>query len=364
MMKLATPNATPRIVRLADQLAEDIATRGLLGGESYLGTAEAARLLGVSTAAANRAMQLLAQRRILERRQGRGAVVAHQDVSRSEGFACIHLLVRKDYMKQEGLLADGLVLGLQGQLPHAQMQFNFLPDYDEHNFVASLVARAAQAQEPQGFVLVRSSFSTQRQFEESGLPTVLGGSPYPSIERIPSLDRDNLQAGRVLAEYVLASREHLVVLLRDRISAGDHAFLIGIFEAAAQRGVAANEISLQCLPPDRRAVAGVLRSLPLRSKTGVICRSQPLGEAAAEFVASQSAAIRRSTCIAIADVYRRNGGAVPLAHLELEIDPQEYGRRLGVLLLGQQAGAAPVHERIPVRLVRETEYGSVRLGAT
>ena len=54
--KLSRP---PRILELADRLTADIHERLLKPGDAYLTTAEAARLLGISTTTANRAMQLL-----------------------------------------------------------------------------------------------------------------------------------------------------------------------------------------------------------------------------------------------------------------------------------------------------------------
>ncbi len=53
--------APPRVVRLADSLQEEIATRGLEPGERFLTTVEAAREFRVSMALANRALQILAQ---------------------------------------------------------------------------------------------------------------------------------------------------------------------------------------------------------------------------------------------------------------------------------------------------------------
>ena len=52
----------PRILLLADHIAEDIKRRKLKPGDPYQGTTETAEMLGVSTTAANRAMQVLVKR--------------------------------------------------------------------------------------------------------------------------------------------------------------------------------------------------------------------------------------------------------------------------------------------------------------
>src|SRR3984957_16744093 len=122
----------PRIVDLADRILADIRRKRLRPGDPYLSTAEIARLLRVSGTAANRALQLLAQRQVLERRQRRGAFIARGPAGgKTVVVNRVHLLVHRDYLRAEGLLADGVVLGIQGELPQAEIQFNFLPESSE-----------------------------------------------------------------------------------------------------------------------------------------------------------------------------------------------------------------------------------------
>ncbi|MDR2756090.1 MAG: hypothetical protein LBC20_10310 [Planctomycetaceae bacterium] len=56
-----------RTVQLADCLAADIRNRNLKPDETYYTALEAARFLGVAGAAANRALQLLEKRRMIQR---------------------------------------------------------------------------------------------------------------------------------------------------------------------------------------------------------------------------------------------------------------------------------------------------------
>jgi DNA-binding GntR family transcriptional regulator len=67
---------TSQIVHLAKRLEEDIRARSLKPGDPYLNTQETARMLGVSNAAANRALQLLVKRNTLRRRQRSGTFIA------------------------------------------------------------------------------------------------------------------------------------------------------------------------------------------------------------------------------------------------------------------------------------------------
>ena len=66
----------PRIVQIAARVEQDIRGRKLKPGDSYLNTEEVARMLGVSKATANRAMQLLAKRHVLRRGQRKGVTIA------------------------------------------------------------------------------------------------------------------------------------------------------------------------------------------------------------------------------------------------------------------------------------------------
>src|SRR3954466_11480587 len=74
----------PRILELADKIADDIRKKKLKPGDPYQGTTETAEMLGVSTTAANRAMQVLVKRRLIERRQRKGTFVAVPGAPTSE----------------------------------------------------------------------------------------------------------------------------------------------------------------------------------------------------------------------------------------------------------------------------------------
>jgi DNA-binding transcriptional MocR family regulator len=104
----------PRIVQLATRVEQDIRSRELRPGDPYINTEEVARMLGVTKLLANRAMQLLAKRRVLHRRQRKQVVIAEGILSmKRPPVRCVHFLVQKDYLKTEGLLVDGVLVGMQ-----------------------------------------------------------------------------------------------------------------------------------------------------------------------------------------------------------------------------------------------------------
>ena len=91
---------TPRIVQLAARIEEDIRGRKLEPGDAHQNTNQIAEMLGVSTVAANRAMQLLAKRRLLSRGQGRGAVISEGIMAAQKlVLRAVHFLVHQRYLK-------------------------------------------------------------------------------------------------------------------------------------------------------------------------------------------------------------------------------------------------------------------------
>src|SRR3954471_8184604 len=209
----------PRILELADKIAEDIRNKNLKPGDPYQGTTEAAEMLGVSTTAANRAMQVLVKRRVIERRQRKGTFVAipSSTMPRSP-LRRVHLVVHENYLRTEGLLSDGIIVGMHDELPATQVQFNFVPSDNDGPQITELISEAMRSGNTEGFVLVRSSLVAQRLIAASGLPTVVHGSLHWSIPNIPWIDRDHHTGGALMAKYLLESGfRRIVVLMRDRM---------------------------------------------------------------------------------------------------------------------------------------------------
>lgn len=335
----------PPIVALAERIAADIRARRLRPGDAYPGTAETAARFRVSGTTANRALQLLAHRGVLERRQRSGTFVAdpagRDAADGATGLRRVRLLVHEDYLRTEGLLADGVLIGLQGELPRAEIRFDFLPAAGEDAHVAALVAEALRSRTPEGFVLYRSSAASQRTVAASGLPAVISGTPHPGVTGLPWIDRDQRRIGQVLTGHLLSRGcRRIVALMRDRVTAGDHVLLDAVFAAVG----AAGSIAARFLPADAEIVRAAIVELLAadRTPTGLVCRSEPLAAAAVEAVAGLPR--RRRPEMAVADLYRRDGPAAGLAWADSAVEPQELGRELGRMLARQSGGRGPSEE--------------------
>ena len=352
-----------RFAQLAEQITLDIKARSLKPGDPYLSTAQIAQQFRVSGTTANRALQLLTQRGVLHRRQRLGTFVAdlHGTGPTIGAIRRVHLLVQESYLRTEGLLADGLLLGMQGTLSGAQFQFNFLPGLDEAGYVSGLITQALRSREAEAFVLFRTSIETQRLVHSSGLPAVVFGSLHPSVEGLPQIDRDQRQAGSLLADYLLKQGvQRVVVLLRDRVSPGDHQLLDGALAVLKQGGFGLEDVVIRCLPADTLAVEYAAREQLQETKrlVGFLCRSTPLAEGAA--AAAAAIGSRRRSPICVADVYRKDDSDFPFVHLRSTLNPEQAGAELGKILLNQVGSAKPTCERraIPVELVVPHKYES------
>lgn len=344
----------PRIIQLADELEADIVSRKLKPGDPYLSTVDAAKMLGVSANAANRALQVLAKRNLIERRQGKGSsVTAPPSDAKKPTLKRVHLLVHQNYLRTEGLMADGVVVGMQEALPVAQIQFNFLPadGESEGDYVNQLISEALRSSASEGFVLVRASLSAQRLLMASGLPTVVHGTLFPSISGVAWIDRDQAAIGRELAERLLDEGcERIVVMLRHRPMPGDHVMLDAVSALLAERGMSADAVSVRPLPGDAEAVGAEAVRLMKGSeaKVGFLCRNEPQGEAVSEALSGA----KLKAPIVLCDVYRKTGHVVAFPHAMSSWDPEQIGAHIGRMLAAQASGGRPDpdHEVVPIEI--------------
>ncbi|MEZ6128693.1 MAG: hypothetical protein R3C59_08420 [Planctomycetaceae bacterium] len=345
------PRSAPQISTLADEIAADIRGRKLGPGDAYLSAADTARRFKVSGTAANRALQLLEKRCVLHRRQRVGAVIADPTVGvvQDSQLQRVHLIVQENYLRTEGLLSDGVLIGLQETLPGAELQFNFLPDRDEVSYVQTLVTEALKSRLRGGFVLLRSSVGTQRIVENSGLPAVVHGQLHPSISRIAQIDRDQYQIGQILTDYLLRQRcSRMLVLLRETVSSGDHRFLDAVMSTCLDAGLGLDRLTIRCFPADSEAIAAGVREVMTKRKTGILCRNEQLAEAALAGVADSTSS---TNCVAaVADVYRSDSRRFVSA--ATVVSPEEFGRQTGRILLQrlQHEATEPARISIPVEL--------------
>jgi GntR family transcriptional regulator, arabinose operon transcriptional repressor len=332
--------ATPRIARLANQLSDHIHARALQPGDRFLTTAEASKLLGVGSATANRALQLLERRRLIVRQQRTGAVIAARPMTvEAPMLDRVHFLVHQKYLRAEGVGQDDLLLGIERELPGVNVQISFLPQGSEAGFVRDLVDESLNANRADGFVLVRASYETQRLLSELKIPTVVYGTLYPSIDRLASLTEDMHAVGRELANYLLSRGHQRIAHFGRQIAyRGDHWTMEGIAEALQAAGRGFDSLSLQMLPEaDEVYLAEADRALDT-NVTGFICRTVRMADAVQSAVEARRLAVGREVDITVCNLYRKAGSRPRFVYAKSVINSEEQGRHLARLLIGQIKG--------------------------
>ena len=345
--------AGTQIVDVADRILADIRARKLRPGDPYLNTADAAKRLRVSGSTVHRALQLLAQRGVVTRRQRQGTTVAQVDYQAK--LRRVHILVREDHLKTEGFWSEGVLLGLQGSLPGVELQFNFRPQIDEADYIDRLIGEVLRARQAAGFVLIRSTVVTQRLVAAAGIPAVVSGTLQPSITNLPSVDRDQHQIGRLMAEHLLERRcDRYLVLMRERLAAGDHAMLDGALAVFAAAGVGLDRTVIRCLPTDDDAIAASVgeQIAATRGRLGCLCRSEPLARGVAAAAEAAGCGPKRRPALIVADAVSAPTEGPHFPCIESTITPQEWGATLGRVLAATADGRKPEPYRliIPVRV--------------
>ena len=345
----------PRVLELSTAIERDIDERGLKPGDRYHSTATVAKELGVSRQAANAALQLLSQRGRLVRKQRLGAFVADPSICGLEQpIQSLLVLVHPQYLRTEGLMADGVTLGIASRLPAVNIDFSYVPRIEETGVVEKLVRRCRREKVPTGLLLVRSSLSTQRIVEQSGLPAVIYGTPQPSIQALSSLDTDQEQAGELLAEDALSrGAERLVVLMRDYVHAGDHKFQAGIRKVLSQRGLGVDAICYLHLAADDEAIFWGTKELLEQDsrRTAVIARTERLAAGAARAAEHLGLSVGDELPVSVSVVYRRAGGEPPsFPHIRSTADSEKIGWKLADLLCTAAGDGGVIHHKLAVEL--------------
>lgn len=336
-----------RAIELADRLEADIARRRLKPGESYLTTLEASRFLGVAGASANLALQLLEKRQIIRRSQKKGSVILDPPIYGNLPIDHVRFLVHGRYYITEGVGGDGILLGIQSEMPTSTVSHCFLTPENEIQQVVKLVERAISADNSaDAFVLVRASYDTQKIIAKSGLPAVVYGEVYRGIEGLSQIDHDHAAAIRLSTEYLQKrNRNRVAVFMRQHISPGEHRTFDTLLS------IRSFTITLRFNPHDENNIECEARALLSQRKRPDAFLCQTLRQAeCVQRVRKELKISKSSMDIVVLTTYLKRGETVPFPHIALSANPESLGRRLGSLLLQRSAGQC-VQETVPVRLI-------------
>ncbi len=343
-------------VELANRLSRDIRERGLQPGDTYLTASEAGMLLNVSKSRANRALQLLAARRTLQRSRGAAPVVA--DPPRAgeltHSISKIHIFIPKADITAEGVYSDGCMLGIQQSMPEAHLHLNFYPDHGDGQFTREIINRSAHSNEMTGIVLVRSSIEAQLAAVDSGLPAVIHGTPYPGVEGIASVDRDYVQAARLHIEYLQNKGcRRFMLLMHDRMYAGGFVFLDALRDQFAAHDISSDAVKQCFVPTHEAAVRQMIGELAAADGDlpGVIAFGGPLADLSLRAMEALRLKVGRDLILTYGGYYATGPATVlNLPHEEAVMTAEQQGEMVGRLLQAQADSANAKAEQVRMEM--------------
>ncbi|MBN2293323.1 MAG: substrate-binding domain-containing protein [Pirellulales bacterium] len=275
---------------LAQRLGQDILLRGLKPGDRYISAVEAAAKLGVSRMSADRAMNVLVEKRLLVRQRGRGTFVgpnAHTPAATN----AIHIHIMSF---AEGELAPTvtppatILAGLRRVMPSSIMHTHLLPFAD-----ACLYARQLVESEPpgnrSGWILGLSPREVQQWFSRQSVPAIVLGDVFPGIS-LPTIHADQTEVGGQLIRlaHTMGARR-FAFINRQNWRQGDVAALNGALQELSNLGMTPNRIEICNVPGSSTAAGRILHELIQRlataaddEKQALLCRSTDIAKIAIE----------------------------------------------------------------------------------
>lgn len=340
----------PRIEIVARAIEKDIKSKGLKAGDKYMTSLQVARSLKVGNEVANRAMQLLAQRNVIDRRHRAGTFVGAGQLDMDAlALKRVHLVVDKQNVETYGVLRDGTISGLHSVLPGCQMQFSFIPERGEKEFVENLLRESLSSGVSTGFVLYRSNAETQMAVAQSGMPAVISGSRWPGISNIPCFSQDYYSMGRKAAEYFLSrGHERIAFFTRDDMFTSDHDILDGIRDSIDYAGLRSRSLTFRSVPLTPYIIQGtaeMVLSSNGDSPTAFICREKILA-------GNVKSVASKSTEIAMIDFFEAPQYVAEFPYVRGTIRPEDEGRIIGQMLVEMSKNS----KQIPEDYIEEVEF--------
>lgn len=348
-----TKSPVPKSVQqVAERLEQDIRRRGLVAGDRYLTADEAGRLCGVSTATANRAMQLLARRQLLVRQRRSGSFVGSPAASRRAVLVeAVYVVIPASVPPGTSVRYESMVDPMRKVLGEVNIQFCFLPDRDASQYLKELLRPALEAGQLAGVVAVSCAAEVYRYLAGLGVPFVIAGSWYGEDDSPPCVDADNHQAGHLLAEYLIRRGHRRIALINEQSDRpGDHDFVDGVGEALSLAGLAPNCLLIRNAPRDAHMFGVQLRHM-MRTEhrpTALICRGLSVATMAEGILRGMALRVHQDVEITCEDFASPQIASSGYVHVNPDLTFPQIAELLGSILKGgRQAPAQGGHVNKP-----------------
>ncbi len=270
-VKSSSPTA-----RLAFRIERDIRSRGLSPGDPYLTAQEAADLFGVSRTTCNRALHLLAERNVVNRRRNSGTFVGPNVQSQASTLVrSVYVLMSSDRPIRESL-RNALINSVWSELPDVDLHFARLPAGNEVRYSKELLHSAAERGQLTGVIAASCPLDVLQLLSQQKAPVVVIGSVDPTNDKLASVDGDERQAGQLLAQHMLGQgHKQFAVLMSEMWRSGDHLFLDGVQRVLQDARLSIGALCVRGIPDNPHVFRQQVRQLlgEVNGKLAVICQN-------------------------------------------------------------------------------------------
>jgi DNA-binding LacI/PurR family transcriptional regulator len=324
------------VQRLAKRLEDDIRRRALKTGDKYLKAQEAARMLGVSQATAQRAMKVLGDSQTLVRRRSVGTFVGPGAVNPSlSRVSTVCILAPDSVHSTIQAMAGWMLAGLRRESGCTNVNFGFVPKKDDLEYVKQLIRSTKTSAELVGFVAIGCRSELYQVLAESSIPTLVFGSLFQDTRLLSSIDFDNRQAARLMTRYLVGrGHKRMMLLTTTEGLPGDHDFVDGVSDVLTEAGLPANALALRILSEDPKSALRAVRQL-LRADnrpSSLIVRGAPVIDTVDSVLSDMGLKTPDELEIVYQSVAAESKRSPRHPHIVPQSEMDEIGRTLGRLL--------------------------------
>ena len=331
-----TIDQTPAIQELAMRLERDIRGRGLREGARYMNTIEAGHTFGVSPATAHRAMKLLADRKLIMRRNRSGTFIGSGIGSSHQiRIRTVYFLTSPEKREYLSALSGPMIRGLSRSIPKANVQFCFCPAGEAMEYMEGLLSFVPGDGKSVGFICASCPLEIYRFLADEEIPTVVSGTLSLDGPKLPSVAMDDLEAGRLLTQYLIDRGHRRIAILATTLDRpGDKLLFDGISKSLSKARLLHNSLVFHVVSQNASSVALATKHL-LEDEihpTAIIARNERLAEMANTAVTEMGLAVPDDVEIVFVDHATDEVQRSPHPHVQTTKTREESTMFMGEML--------------------------------
>jgi LacI family transcriptional regulator len=264
---------------------------------------------------------------------------------------------------------EPLVLGIRSHMKNVNVQMTFLPPDGTLTYVQEFLRSATLAGEVAGIIPISCPRDVYRSIADSGLPTVILGTPYADQRDIASVDTDNYSTGRLLMEYLIGRGHRRIAMLTSITGRpGDNDCYDGVSDVLTTAGLPHNALVIRVVPPEAASVKAEMQnllSMP-NAPTAVIDWTSGKGRFVSDALASIDLPNAATCEVVFANYPATDRNPISLTYVRSNVSLAEAAKQIGEML--QRLGAGqPIEEPhviMPVELCENTYHVTNRPSCT